>query len=111
MKNKTDLKLLEKKILEFKSNQIKNTHTEKEAMKHILNQIYNYIESLNIDTENSSVRSEYQKMLHAVNWIYKYLYDRSNSNLKLEDVKIFSSYVLEKITWLWSIIDHLDKKI
>lgn len=111
MKEKTDIRLLEKKISEFKSNQIKNTHSEKETIKHILNQIYNHIDSLNIDTENSSVRSEYQKILHAVNWIYKYLYDRSNSNLKLEDVKIFSSYILEKITWLGSIIDQLDKKI
>ncbi len=104
----TEIQLLRDKIIKFRSNQIQNKDTNPDTLNYILNQIYNHIDSLGIENEQWWVNSEYQKISHAINSIYNYLYDPQNSNLDIQDAKIFASYVLDKIKWLKNLVEKID---
>ncbi len=106
MKNETNIKLFERKILKYRHRSI-NRKSQK-LLEKIIDKLYTYIYSMDIGKDDWSINEDYKKMLHAIRSLHIYLYDGKNSNLNWEDAKIFVSYLLERIKWLKEILEKID---
>jgi IS1 family transposase len=116
MKKETSIQLhkqkMSDKIATFKSILIKNQWADKDkkTFNMLLQKLISQLEKTNLYNEKKDVYSEYEELNHAIDSIYTYLYDQKNSNLNIKDVKVFASYLANKIKAFKSIIENIDKQ-
>ena len=106
MEENTDIKILEKEVLKYRSDVMKKQ--ESQLIEDVISQLYQYVSSMDKENDEWSINDDYKKMLYSIKSIHKYLYDWKNSNLNSDDAKIFVSYLLEKIQWLKNVLDKFN---
>lgn len=106
MKKNTEIKALEKEMLKYRSDIMKNQ--ESKLVEDVVSKLYQYVSSMDKDNDEWTIDDDYKKMLYAIKSLHVYLYNGKNSNLNADDAKIFVSYLLWKIQWLKNILDKFD---
>lgn len=80
------------------------------VMDMMLTTIIHQIEETHLYKEDQGVIDDYEQIQHALDTIYKYLYDQQNSHVSAQDAQVFAAYLVEKMKWLKTVVDTIAKK-
>lgn len=77
------------------------------VMDMMINTIIKQVEDTKLYREEQGVIADYEQIQHALDSIYKYLYDQQNSHISAQDAKVFAAYLVEKMKDLKIVIDKI----
>lgn len=69
--------------------------------------ILQQVKDTDLYKEEQGVIADYEQILHALDSIYKYLYDQQNSHISAQDAQVFAGYVIEKMKDFKLVIDKI----
>lgn len=88
----------------------KSGKLDTKVMEMMLGTIINQIENTWLYKEEQWVISDYEQIQHALDTIYKFLYDQQNSHVSAQDARVFAAYLVEKMKDLKIVVDKIAQK-
>lgn len=80
---------------------------DSKVMDMMLSTIINQIEETHLYKQDQWVIADYEQIQHALDMLYKYLYDQQNSHISSQDAQVFAAYLIEKMKDLKFVVDQI----
>lgn len=76
-------------------------------MQMMLTTAFKTLQNSELYTDNHNVMAEYQKLQYAIDTLHTYLYDKQHSHLTEQDAQIFSTYLVQQMKDMQTVVDKI----